>query len=86
MFWRISKTLKAASAAKAEVIRCLMRYEEDHMLRRMAVPGKKRRGRQKTRWKESCHRDMESVGLKVVDVTDMTKSNIEIQNHSGDPT
>ena len=35
-----------ASVAKAEVIRYLMRNEEDHMLRRMAdapVPGKKRK-------------------------------------------
>ena len=32
------------------------------------VPGKKRRGRQKTRWKDSCKRDMESAGLKEEDV------------------
>ena len=31
------------------------------------------RGRQKTRWKDSCKRDMESVGLKDEDVLDLTK-------------
>ena len=32
------------------------------------VAGKRRKGRQKTRWKDSCKRDMEeSVGLKVED-------------------
>ena len=28
------------------------------------VPGKRRRGRQKTRWKDSCKIEMESVDLK----------------------
>ena len=37
------------------------------------VPRKRQRGRQKTRWKESCKSDMESVGLKVEDVLDRTK-------------
>ena len=42
------------------------------MRRRMLdapVPGKRRRGRQKTRWKDLCKRDMESVELKE-DVSD----------------
>ena len=37
------------------------RREEGHVLRRMLdapVPGKRRRGRQKSRWKDSCKRDM----------------------------
>ena len=43
------------------------RRDEGHVLRRMLdapVPGKRRRGRQKTRWKDSFKRDIESVGLK----------------------
>ena len=46
------------------------------MLRRMLdvrEPGKRRRGRQKIRWKDSCKRDMESLGLKEEDVLDKTK-------------
>ena len=43
------------------------RREERHVLRRMLdapVSGKKRRGRQKTRWKDSCKGDMEKFGVK----------------------
>ena len=46
------------------------------MLRRMVdapVPGNRRRRRQKTRWKDSCERDMERAGQKVKDVMDRTK-------------
>ena len=52
------------------------RREEGHVLRRMLDEpelGKRRRGRQKTRWKDSCQRDMESWGLMVDDVLDRTK-------------
>ena len=38
------------------------------------APGKRRRGRQKTRWKDSCKRDI--LARKTW--------NIDIQNHSGD--
>ena len=41
------------------------RRDEVHVLRRMLdapVPGKRRRGRQKTRWKDMCKRIMESGG------------------------
>ena len=58
------------------------------MLRRMldaTVPGERRRGRQKTRWKDSCKRYMESVWLKEEDVLDRTKWKNDIQYHSGDP-
>ena len=60
--------------------------DKGHVLRRMLdapVRGKIGRGRQKTRWKHSCNRDMESVTLKE-DVLDRTKWKNEIQNHSGD--
>ena len=42
------------------------------------IPGKVR-GRQKTRWKDSCNRDMESVRLKVENVMDRRKRKREIQ-------
>ena len=61
---------------------------ERHALRRMLdapVPGKRRRGRQKTSWKDSCKRDVESVRLKEEYVLDRTKWKNDIQNHSGDP-
>ena len=48
------------------------------MLRRMSdapVPGKRWRGRRKTRWNDLCKRDMEIVGLNEEDVLDRTKWN-----------
>ena len=51
------------------------------MLRRVLdapVPGKRRRGGQQTRRKDSCRRDMESVGLKEEDVLDRTKEECSI--------
>ena len=47
------------------------------------VPGKRRRGRQKTRWKDLCKMDMENVGLKEGAV-DRTKWKNNIQYYSGD--
>ena len=58
------------------------------LLRRMLdapVPGKKRRGRHKTRWKDLCKRDMENVGLKEDDALDRATSKNDIKTHSGDP-
>ena len=42
------------------------RREEDHYLKRVAnmeIPGRRRRGRPKTRWRDSVRRDVEEVGL-----------------------
>ena len=41
----------------------VMRMEEDHVVRRVmtkAIPGKRKRGRPKTRWKDVCKRDMQT--------------------------
>ena len=45
----------------------VMRMEEDHVVRRVMtkeIPGKRKRGRPKTRWKDVCNRDMQTVGLR----------------------
>ena len=49
------------------------------------VPVKRQGGREKPRWKDSCKRDMESVGLKDEEVLDKTMWKNDIQNHFGDP-
>ena len=57
--------------------------EKTNVLGRMLdVPGKRRRGRQKTRWKDSCKRDMESKGGGS---TGQDKVENDIHNHSGSP-
>ena len=47
------------------------------------VPGKRRNGRQNTRWKDLCKMDMANVGLKEVAV-DWKKWKNDIQYYSGD--
>ena len=45
----------------------VMRMEEDHVVRRVmtkAIPGKRKRGWPKTRWKDVYKRDMQTVGLR----------------------
>ena len=37
------------------------------------VPGKRRREKQKTRWKDSCKRDLKSVGLNEEDIYRVTR-------------
>ena len=66
----------------------IKRTDERHVLRRVLdgpQPGKGRRGRHNTMWKDSCKRDMESVGLKVEDLLNRTKWKNDIPNHFGEP-
>ena len=66
----------------------VMRTEEDHVVRRVmtkAIPGKRKRGRPKTRWKDVCKRDMQTVGLREGDEGDSAYWKETINNHSGDP-
>ena len=50
-----------------------------------AIPGKRKRGRPKTRWKDVCKRDMQTVGLREGDEGDRAYWKETIDNHSGDP-
>ena len=66
----------------------VMRMEEDHVVRRVmtkAIPGKRKRGRPKTRWNDVCKRDMHTVGLREGDEGDRAYWKETIDNHSGDP-
>ena len=66
----------------------VMRMEEDHVVKRVmtkAIPGKRKRGRPKTRWKDVCKRDMHTVGLREGDEGDRAYWKEMINNHSGDP-
>ena len=66
----------------------VMRMEEDHVVRRVMtkpIPGKWKRGRPKTRWKDVCKRDMQTVGLREGDEGDRDYWKETIDNHSGDP-
>ena len=90
----IRGTTKVAQASRKITERRLkwyghvMRMEEDHVVKRVmtkAIPGKRKRGRPKTRWKDVCKRDMQTVGLREGDEGDRAYWKEMINNHSGDP-
>ena len=61
------------------------RIEVNEMRMTKAIPGKRKRGRPKTRWKDVCKRDMQTVGLRERDEGDRAYWKETINNHSGDP-
>ena len=64
---KVAPVTTKVTEKRLEWYRHVKRMDVGHMLRRMLdapVPGKRRRGRQRARWKDSCKRDRESVGLK----------------------
>ena len=90
----IRGTTKVAQASRKITERRLkwyghvMRMEEDHVVKRVttkAIPGKRKRGRPKTRWKDVCKMDMQTVGLREGDAGDRDYWKEMINNHSGDP-
>ena len=45
----------------------VMRRDGEHILRKVLradIPGKRKRGRPKTRWKDACQRDLKRSGLR----------------------
>ena len=90
---QVIKSVKVASGAKRIThkklwYRHVRRREEGQVLSRMAdatIPGKRRKGRQKTRWKDSCNRygkcGVEFRGRKVEDKVEER----QIQSYAGDP-
>ena len=72
---------------KTEMIWARHGMEEDHVVRRVmtkAIPGKRKRGRPKTRWKDVCKRDMQTVGLREGAEGEKAYWKETIDNHSGD--
>ena len=73
----IRGTTRVAQASKKITERRLnwyghvMRRDGEHILRKVVradirgLPGKRKRGRPKTRWKDACQRDLKSTGLRV---------------------
>ena len=49
-----------------------------------AIPGKRKRGRPQTRWKDVCKRDMQTVRLREGDEGDRAYWKETIDNHSGE--
>ena len=92
---RIRGTTRVAQASKKITERRLiwyghvMRRDGEHILRkvlRAVIPGKRTRGRPKTRWKDACQRDLQSTGLRAGEETDRAMWRRKITSHTGDPT
>ena len=67
----------------------VMRRDGEHILRKVMradIPGKRKRGRPKTRWKDACQRDLQSTGLRAGEETDRAMWRRKIISHTGDPT
>ena len=91
----IRGTTRVAQASKKITERRLiwyghvMRRDGEHILRKVLrtdIPGKRKRGRPKTRWKDACQRDLKSTGLRAGEETDRAMWRRKIISHTGDPT
>ena len=90
----IQGSLKVAEVRKKIMERRLMWYghverrEEDHYLKRVAnmeIPGRRRRGRPKTRWRDSIRKDMEEVGLTPDIAQERNTWRRIVKDHFSDP-
>ena len=59
--------------------------KEEHIVRRILVPGKRRRGRPNLRWKDACKRDMIQAGLKEDNATNGAEWRKRLLSYTGDP-
>ena len=91
----IRGTTRVAQASKKITERRLiwyghvMRRDGEHIVRKVLradIPGKRKRGRPKTRWKDACQRDLQSTGLRAGEETDRAMWRRKIISHTGDPT
>ena len=91
----IRGTTRVAQASKKITERILnghghvMRRDGEHILRkvmRAAIPGKRKRGRPKTRWKDACQRDLKSTALRAGEETDRAMWRRKIISYTGDHT
>ena len=67
----------------------VMRRDGEDILRKVLradIPGKRNRGRPKTRWKDAFQRALKSTGLRAGEETDRAMWRRKIISHTGDPT
>ena len=91
----IRGTTRVAQASKKITERRLnwyghvMRRDGEHILRKVLradIPGKWKRGRPKTRWKDAYQLDLKSTGLRSGEETDRAMWRRKITSYTGDPT
>ena len=91
----IRGTTRVAQASKKITERRLIWYghvvrrDGEHTLRKVLradIQRKRKRGRPRTRWKDACQRDLQSIGLRAGEETDRAMWRRNIISHTGDPT
>ena len=91
----IRGTTRVAQASKKITERRLNWYghvmmrDGEHILKkvfRTDKPGKRKKGRPKTRWKDACQQDLKSTGLRAGDEMDRAMWRRKIISYTGDPT
>ena len=64
------------------------RRDDDHYLKRVAnmeILGRRRRGRPKTRWKDSVERDMKEIGVTSEEAQERNSWRKTVKDHCSDP-
>ena len=88
----IRGTTRVAQASKKITERRLiwyghvMRRDGEHILRKVLradIPGKRKIGRPKTRWKDACQRDLKSTGLRAGEEKERAMWRRKIISHTG---
>ena len=72
-YWTHNGTGIPSIGETIELVRDVMRRDEEHIPRKVLradIPGKRKKERWKTRWKDACQRDLKSTGLRAGDETD----------------
>ena len=64
----------------------MMMRDKEHILKKMwtDIPGKRKIGRPKIRWKHACQRDMKSIELRAGEEMDRATWNRKISSHTGE--
>ena len=85
---RVGQASKKTTERRLNWYGHVMRRDGEHILRRVLradIPGKRKRGRSKTRWKDACQRDLKSTELRAGEGTDRAMWRRKIISYTGDP-
>ena len=86
---RVAQASKHITERRLNCYGHVMRRDGEHILRRVLradIPGKRKRGRPKTRWKDACQRDLKSTEMRAGEETDRAMWRRKIISYTGDPT
>ena len=86
---RVAQASKMITARRLNWYGHVMRRDGEHILRKVLradIPGQRKRGRPKTRWKDAGQRYLKSTVLRAGEETDRAMWRRNIISYTGDPT